>query len=78
MVQTGLRFSAAKSHESTRTVARKSKQIVKLLNLLGSNQRSLIETISPFAYIVGGPVGRGKKGKKNQEESFHSDFSISL
>ncbi|CAM4847238.1 unnamed protein product, partial [Rotaria magnacalcarata] len=59
MVQTGLGFSAAKAHKSTRAAARKSKQIVKLLNLLASNQRSLVETISSFAYIVGGPVGRG-------------------
>ncbi|CAF4277339.1 unnamed protein product [Rotaria magnacalcarata] len=59
MVQTGLELSAAKAHKSTRTAARKSKQIVKLLNLLTSNQISLVETISSFAYIVGGPVGRG-------------------
>ncbi|CAF2036041.1 unnamed protein product [Rotaria magnacalcarata] len=58
MVQTGLELSAAKAHKSTRTAARKSKQIVKLLNLLTSNQISLVETISSFAYIVGGPVGR--------------------
>ncbi|CAF3412254.1 unnamed protein product [Rotaria socialis] len=58
MVQTGLGFSAAKAHKSTRAAARKSKQIVKLLNLLALNQRSLVETISSFAYIVGGPVGR--------------------
>ncbi|CAF3988585.1 unnamed protein product [Rotaria magnacalcarata] len=48
----------AKAHKSTRAAARKSKQIVKLLNLLASNQRSLVETISLFTYIVGGPVGR--------------------
>ena len=78
MIQTLLEFLVTKSHNSTPTAARKSKQIVKLLNLLASNQRSLVETISSFAYIVGGPVGRGKKGKKNQEESFHSDLSISL
>ncbi|CAF1501904.1 unnamed protein product [Rotaria magnacalcarata] len=58
MVQTGIGFSAAKAHKSTRAAARKSKQIVKLLNLLASNQRSLVETISLFTYIVGGPVGR--------------------
>ncbi|CAF5218442.1 unnamed protein product, partial [Rotaria magnacalcarata] len=68
MVQTGLGFSAAKAHKSTRAAARKSKQIVKLLNLLASNQRSLVETISSFAYIVGGPVGRGKRGKKSRRK----------
>ncbi len=77
MVQTGLGFLAAKPQKSPRLAARKSKQIVKLLNLLGLNKRSLAETISTFAYLVGGPVGGGKKGKK-KKESFDSDLSLSL
>ena len=73
MVQTGLGFSAAKSNKSTRKAARKSKQIGKLLDLLASNKISLADTISSLPYLVGGPVGSGKKRKK---EIFNSDLSL--
>ena len=75
MVQTELGFSAAKPNKSTRQAARKSKQIGKLLDLLASNKRSLADTISSLSYLVGGPVGSGKKGKK-KKELFNSDLSL--
>ncbi|CAF1573850.1 unnamed protein product [Rotaria magnacalcarata] len=61
MVQTGLGFSSTRPSKSTRAAARKTKQVEKLLNLLQSNKRSLIDTIMSFAYLVGEPVGRGRK-----------------
>ena len=75
MVQTGLGFSAAKPNRSARQAARKSKQIGKLLDLLVSNKRSLADTISSLSYLVGGPVGSGKKGKK-KKEIFNSDLAL--
>ena len=53
---------------TTPAAARKIKQIGKLLNLLASNQRSLLETISSFACIVGVPVDRDKRGGKSRRK----------
>ncbi|CAF3322392.1 unnamed protein product [Rotaria socialis] len=75
MVQTGLGFSSTRPSKSTRAAARKTKQVEKLLNLLQSNKRSLIDTIMSFAYLVGEPVGRGKKEKKNKNNISKSDSS---
>ncbi len=39
--------------------------------------QSSTQSESSFAYLVGSPVGRGKKGKK-KKESFLSDLSLSM
>jgi hypothetical protein len=75
MIQTGLGFSSTKPSKSTRAATRKTKQVEKLLNLLESKKRSLIDTLMSFAYLVGEPVGRGKKGKKNKNNISKSDSS---
>ncbi|CAF4582106.1 unnamed protein product [Rotaria sp. Silwood2] len=75
MVQTGLGFSSTGPSKSTRAAARKTKQVGKLLNLLQLNKRSLIDTIMSFAYLVGEPVARGRKGKKNKNNISKSDSS---
>ena len=76
MVQTGLGFSSIQEKKSTRTAARKSKQIHKLLHLLESKVRSLDDTIKSFAHLVGEPVCRGRKGKKKKNSVSTSDLSI--
>jgi hypothetical protein len=53
MVQTGLGFSSVKPNKSTRKAARKTKQIEKLLRLLKSETRSLSDTITSLAHLVG-------------------------
>ncbi|CAF2177423.1 unnamed protein product [Rotaria magnacalcarata] len=75
MVQTGLGFSSTRPSKSTRAAARKTKQVEKLLNLLQSNKRSLIDTIMSFAYLVGEPVGHGRKETKKKNNISKSDSS---
>jgi len=77
MIQTGLGFSSTKSNKSTRKAARKTKQIEKLLNLLQSKARSLSDTIASLVHLVGEPVWREKKGKKNKNNVSQSDISSS-
>jgi hypothetical protein len=80
MVQTGLGFSSVKPNKSTRKAARKTKQIEKLLHLLKSENRSLSDTITSLAHLVGEPVDRGRRGKKtsmmfrNQTYQLHLQF----
>ncbi|CAF0958882.1 unnamed protein product, partial [Didymodactylos carnosus] len=66
MVQTGLGFSSVQPKKSTRKAARKTKQIENLLHSLTSKTRSLADTIKSLAHLVGEPVCRGRKGKKNK------------
>ncbi|CAF3352601.1 unnamed protein product [Rotaria socialis] len=77
MIQTGLGFSSTKPKKSTYAAARKTKQIQKLLNLLHSKQRSLIEITMSLAYLVGEPACRGKKGKKKKHNVSNSNSSHS-
>ncbi|CAF1206513.1 unnamed protein product [Rotaria sordida] len=77
MVQISLNFSSTKPSKSTRAAARKSKQIEKLLHLLHSKKRSLIDIVMSLAHLVGEPVGRGKKIKKNKNNVSKSDSSCS-
>ncbi|CAF2107924.1 unnamed protein product [Rotaria magnacalcarata] len=77
MIQTGLGFSSTKPKKSTYGAARKTKQIQKLLNLLHSKQRSLIEITMSLAYLVGEPACRGKKGKKKKHNVSNSNSSHS-
>jgi len=46
--------------------ARKTKQVKKLLNLLESKKRSLIDILMSLAYLVGEPVDREKKERKTK------------
>lgn len=50
----------------TLAAARKNKQVEKILNLLKINKRSFIDTIMSFAYLIGQPLGRERKGNKNK------------
>ena len=77
MVQTSLGFASIRQTKSTRSAARKSKQIKKLLHLLDTKQRSLIDIVMSFAYLVGEPVCRGKKGKKKKNNVSKSNSSAS-
>jgi hypothetical protein len=82
MIQTGLGFSSTNSTKSTQAAERKSKQIKKLLHLLRSKQKSFDATLTSLAYLVGGPVCRGSRGKKKKNNvsasnSSHSSSSLS-
>ncbi len=77
MAQTSLGFSSIQEKKSTRKAARKSKQIQKLLHLLESKAKSLDDVIKSFAHLVGEPVCRGRKGKKNKNNVSKSDLSDS-
>lgn len=77
MVQTNLGFSSVKETKSTRRAAEKSKQIKKLLALLESKERLLSSVISSLTYLVGEPVGRSRKRKKNKHNVTKSDVSDS-
>jgi hypothetical protein len=61
--------------KSMRKAARKTKQIQKLLHLLESKAKSLADIIKSFAHLVGEPVCRGRKGKKNKNNVSKSDLS---
>ncbi|CAF3820708.1 unnamed protein product [Rotaria sp. Silwood1] len=62
---------------TTRAAARKSKQIQKLLHLLHSKQRSLIEILMSLAYLADEPICRGKKRKEKEKNVSKSNSSHS-
>ena len=77
MIQIDLEFSPRESPKTTQAAEHKRKQIKKLLSLLCSKQKSLQTTLTSFTHLVGDPVCRGNKGKKEKNVISASNSSDS-